>query len=55
VRVFERGREEVGRWFEDTGGLPYLRGLLGCDCLAAFATAHEPRSIREGELRYIGL
>jgi hypothetical protein len=54
VRVFERGREYIGRWSENISSLPCLRGLQGRDRLAAFAAAHEPRSIREGELRYLG-
>jgi hypothetical protein len=32
-----------------------VRAACRPSCLAAFAVAHEPRGIREGELRYIGL
>ena len=55
MRVFERDREDIGRWSDNACGLPCSRGLRGRYRLAALAAAHEPRSIREGELRYIGL
>src|SRR5215212_927563 len=47
-------RAVIRRWSETASSLPHLRGLLRRDFAAAFAVAHEPRTIREGELRYIG-